>query len=226
MPKATDYQHYCVIARSLEILGDRWSLLIVRDLLRGPQRFSDLQRYMGNITPKWLTHRLRDLEAAGIVERDSAPGRREVWYRLTPKGRDLGPVIRSLVVWGIEHASRPPREGEPVFPEHVMSSAAVYMNEKGARPRMPVAWRFRFEDRVLLLTSDGERWKLKPDDPAVEATLEISVPARLWIAYLTGGDGELAALPMTLAGSSEQQAEFRRIFRPRRSAAPASTASA
>src|SRR5581483_10166021 len=104
MAKTREYQHYCPVARSLEVIGEKWSLLIVRDLLRGPQRFTDLLRYLGGITPKWLTQRLRDLEAAGIVERDHAEGRREVWYRLTAAGEELRPVIESLAIWGIEHA--------------------------------------------------------------------------------------------------------------------------
>ena len=212
MPKATDYQHFCVVARSLELIGEKWSLLIVRDLLRGPQRFSDLQRYMGNITPKWLTQRLRDLEAAGIVERDSEPGRREVWYRLTAKGHDLAPVIRSLVVWGIDHASRPPLPGEAVFPEQAMSALAVYMNEKGTRARLPVAWRFHFEDRVLLLMSRGGRWRLTDDDPAIGSTLDVTVETRAWLEFLAGGERGFSSLPVTLEGARDQQAEFKRIF--------------
>ena len=82
-------QHYCPVAQTLERLGDRWSWLIVRDLMRGPQRFTDLQRYLAGITPKRLTVNLRALESEGIVEREREPGRREVWYRLTAKGQGL-----------------------------------------------------------------------------------------------------------------------------------------
>src|SRR6516165_9546129 len=92
-------QHFCPIALALEGLGDRWSFLIVRDLMRGPQRFSDLQRFLAGITPKRLTVNLRTLEAEGIIEREREEGRREVWYRLTEKGKDLGPVIEALKVW-------------------------------------------------------------------------------------------------------------------------------
>ena len=100
----TTYGHFCPVARALEKIGDKWSLLIVRDLLRKPQRFTDLKEYLTHITPKWLTLRLRELEEAGIVQRDRQPGRREVWYRLTPAGRDLAPVMESLAAWGIRHA--------------------------------------------------------------------------------------------------------------------------
>src|SRR3712207_3582759 len=115
--EATDvagYGEFCSVAQALELVGDRWSLLIVLDLLFGPQRFSDLQRSLGTITPKWLTARLRELEAAGVVERDEAPGRRDVWYRLTPRGEALRPVIEGLSAWGVDHALRPPAPGEQV----------------------------------------------------------------------------------------------------------------
>ena len=85
MGRTKTYEHFCAMARTLEVVGEKWTLLVVRDLMRGPQRFSDLLHYVGGITPKWLTARLRDLEAEGIIERDSEPGRREVWYRLTPR---------------------------------------------------------------------------------------------------------------------------------------------
>src|SRR5258708_39998038 len=85
-------QHYCPVAQTLERLGDRWSFLIVRDLMRGPQRFSALQRYLSGITPKRLTVQLRALEAEGIVERARAgreDDRREVWYRVPATGKGV-----------------------------------------------------------------------------------------------------------------------------------------
>ena len=95
-PAKRSYQHFCPAARALETIGERWSLLIVRDLLAGPRRFSDLRRSLAAITPKWLSARLRALEADGIVAREVA-GEREVWYRLTPKGQALEPVFDEYV---------------------------------------------------------------------------------------------------------------------------------
>ena len=65
------YQHFCPAARALELIGEKWSLLIVRDLLAGPRRFGDLRRSVMAITPKWLSARLRALEEDGIVEREA-----------------------------------------------------------------------------------------------------------------------------------------------------------
>src|ERR1700761_6280039 len=85
------YDHFCLTARALERVGDRWSLLVIRDLLSGPKRFTDLMDRLGGITPKTLTARLRELEDAGIVTADRAAGRREVWYGLTEGGGEPPP---------------------------------------------------------------------------------------------------------------------------------------
>ncbi len=102
------YDHFCAVARALEQVGDRWSLLVIRDLLTGAKRFTDLMHRLGGITPKTLSQRLHELDDAGIVTADRQPGRREVWYRLTPAGADLGPVIDGLSWWGLRHAWRWP----------------------------------------------------------------------------------------------------------------------
>jgi DNA-binding HxlR family transcriptional regulator len=217
MARTKDYQHFCPVARSLEVIGEKWSLLVVRDLLRGPQRFTDLMRYMGGITPKWLTQRLRDLEAAGIVERDEQPGRREVWYRLTQKGRDLAPVVESLVVWGLDHAMRPPRPQEAVFPESVLSVVTIALNRRRIRPATRVTWRFAFDDRPVLVAFDGERWRSLDDDDR-SADLEINGSARDWVAFASTPVDERRELPaeIELRGARARAEEFRRIFTRRR----------
>ena len=74
------YDHFCLVARALERVGDRWSLLVIRDLLTGAKRFTDLMDRLGGITPKTLSQRLRELQDAGIVAADREPGRR--WLRV------------------------------------------------------------------------------------------------------------------------------------------------
>ena len=133
-------QHFCPVAQTLERLGDRWSFLIVRDLMRGPQRFTDLQRFLAGITPKRLTVNLRALESEGIVEREREEGRREVWYRLTAKGQGLVPVIKALAVWGLEYSMRGPLPGETVYPEHMMGVVSFSFNRRGLRLPQPVTW--------------------------------------------------------------------------------------
>ena len=95
----------CPVSTSLEVFGDRWSLLIVRDLMvRGYRRFKQFQQAGEGIATNILAERLRRLEAAGIIiaEREANDGR-EIDYRLTEKGIDLAPVLLELLIWGAKH---------------------------------------------------------------------------------------------------------------------------
>lgn len=154
------YGHFCVLARALERIGDRWALLIVRDLARGRRRFTDLADRLGGITPKTLTQRLRDLEADGLVTAERVPGRREVWYRLTPAGEELRPVLDDLMAWGLRHARRPPLPGEPVHPEHLLWALQVQLERAGAAGA-PACWLVRvLDDGSYVLANAGGGWSL------------------------------------------------------------------
>jgi DNA-binding HxlR family transcriptional regulator len=94
----------CPVAGALDIVGDRWTLLVVRDLLRGKRRYGDLAASSEHIPTNILADRLRRLEQAGLVERrqyNERPPRYE--YRLTRTGKDLAPVVRSVAEWGLRH---------------------------------------------------------------------------------------------------------------------------
>jgi DNA-binding HxlR family transcriptional regulator len=94
----------CPVAGALDIVGDRWTLLVVRDLLRGKRRYGDLAASAEHIPTNILADRLRRLEQAGLVERrqyNERPPRYE--YRLTRDGKDLAPVVRSVAAWGLQH---------------------------------------------------------------------------------------------------------------------------
>ena len=197
MARTRVYQHYCPIARSLEVIGEKWSLLIVRDLLDGPQRFSDLLRSLGGITPKWLTLRLRDLEEAGIVERDSEAGRREVWYRLSPKGAELAPVVESLGTWGIHHAMRPPLPGEPLNPGRVTGAVVMYLNQRSVRPARPITWCVRFADGRAYTVRFADRWSIQRGESPADVTVDTS--PEQWVAYLMAAPEDRVNLVGSLA---------------------------
>jgi DNA-binding HxlR family transcriptional regulator len=97
------YDEYCSIARSLDVVGDRWTLLIVRELtLRGPSRYTDLRAGLPGIATNLLADRLRELEQAGVVEREEAPPPvATTLFRLTPRGERLRPVLEALARWGM-----------------------------------------------------------------------------------------------------------------------------
>jgi DNA-binding HxlR family transcriptional regulator len=104
------------VARTLELVGERWTLLIVRELLTGPQRFTDLHTALAGIPRNLLADRLRDLEAHDIVtRRELPPPAARTVYDLTDSGRGLLPVIGALAQWGLAHLP-PPGPGEPVSP--------------------------------------------------------------------------------------------------------------
>lgn len=158
------YEHFCMLARALEQVGDRWTLLVVRDLLGAPRRFTDLMGLLGGITPKTLTQRLRELQDAGLVVADRRPGRREVWYRLTPAGCDLAPVVESLFLWGLRHAGRPPLPGEAVHAEHLLAALRITLDQ-APPPRRPLIWRIEVaDDRIYTLRSDADGWTLAHGD--------------------------------------------------------------
>jgi DNA-binding HxlR family transcriptional regulator len=91
----------CPVSKAVRVLDGRWTILVVRDLLGGTRRFTDLRRSLGDVSPKTLTDRLRQLEDAGLVHREiyaEVPPRVE--YSLTDEGRALEPVLASLAAWG------------------------------------------------------------------------------------------------------------------------------
>jgi DNA-binding HxlR family transcriptional regulator len=96
------YRQYCGVAKALDVIGDRWTLLIVRELLtRGPSRYTDLQNGLPGIATNLLADRLRDLEQAGIVRTEAArPPIATTLFRLTPRGLELEPVLHAIGRWG------------------------------------------------------------------------------------------------------------------------------
>ena len=108
-PNSAPYDMRCPIARTLEIVGERWTILILRDLVTGgPRKFHDFERSLAGISPNTLSARLKRLEEAGIVERrfyEQHPPRAE--YVLTEKGKELRQVLKPLFDWGQRHTRYP-----------------------------------------------------------------------------------------------------------------------
>lgn len=216
MARTRTYNHFCPVARPLEVICEKWSLLIVRDLLRGPQRFTDLLRGLNNITPKWLTLRLRELEAAGIVERDQEPGRKEVRYRLTEKGAQLGPVIAALNVWGVDHAMRPPEPGEGILLARSLQAIASYFNSRGLKAEAPLEWEIRTPDNPpARIRFDGETWRLRGEDPSPAPALVVESDAQAWAEFLAARGEDRAGVfaRMRVVGGDAAVAFFRQAFR-------------
>ena len=106
------YRQYCPVARASEILADRWTPLIVRELILGSHRFNDIERGLPGISRSLLASRLRHLEDAGVVERLPRPQSAVTEYHLTEAGRELRPVVEALGAWGLHWAFGDPRPDE------------------------------------------------------------------------------------------------------------------
>jgi DNA-binding HxlR family transcriptional regulator len=186
MRNVRTYDHFCLVARTLERVGDRWSLLVIRDLLTGAKRFTDLADRLGGITPKTLSQRLRDLEEAGIVTADREPGRREVWYRLTPAGAELEPVIDGLSWWGLRHAWRRPDPGEPLHAEHLLRSA-IRAIDRASGDHQPARWHLRIDGADYLAESDGQHWSLRTQAGSAPADVTVTATTQALTALIFAG---------------------------------------
>ena len=110
------YDEYCPVAHALGLVGERWALLVVLELMRGPKRYTDLAENLRGIGTNILASRLRDLEAGGVVaKRTLPPPAASKVYELTDYGRELRPVIRELALWGARTLGPPTHEDE-LFP--------------------------------------------------------------------------------------------------------------
>jgi DNA-binding HxlR family transcriptional regulator len=116
----TRYNQFCALARAAEIVGERWTLLIIRELLLSPMRFGDLRERLDDISPALLTDRLNALVEAGVVQRAAlpAPFNAQV-YELTETGHAVQPAIRELIRWGGRFLF-PMRKGETFEPDWVL----------------------------------------------------------------------------------------------------------
>jgi DNA-binding HxlR family transcriptional regulator len=203
------YPQFCPLARATEVLGNRWSLLVLRELALGAQRFGDLKRRLAGISTSVLAERLASLEAAGVIETGvlPPPAGSHV-YRLTPHGESLRPVLLALTRWGLRWLA-PPEAGDHYEPDWLRLALPAF-----AAPSPSSARRFE-------LATGGERVRFAggprgfhflSDDAPVDLTLEGAPPDLLGV--LTGQLGPRAARArgVRFAGDGSALAELRRLF--------------
>jgi DNA-binding HxlR family transcriptional regulator len=156
------YDDYCPVAHALGLVGERWALLVVLELMRGPKRYTDLAENLRGIGTNILASRLRDLEAAGVVtKRTLAPPAASKVYELTDYGRELRPVIRELALWGARSLG-PPTAGDELFPGWLANALDTVL----APLAPPGRFEFRVGDEVASLV-DGEVLDGPVEDPDV-----------------------------------------------------------
>jgi DNA-binding HxlR family transcriptional regulator len=156
------YDQYCPIAHALDLVGDRWALLVIRELMHGEKRYTDLAANLSGIGTNVLAARLKELEAAGIVARRTLPPpAASRVYELTEYGQELRPAMRELALWGARSLG-PPTEEDELFPGWLENALDVVL-----APRAPSGrFEFRVGEEIASLV-DGEARNGSIADPDV-----------------------------------------------------------
>jgi DNA-binding HxlR family transcriptional regulator len=183
----TGYGQFCSFARTLELLGERWTLLIVRELLSGSTRFNDVRRGIPRISRTMLSARLRELADSGVITRGAGPN--GPTYELTEAGRELGGVVRELGTWGQRWLPRTlPRE-------QIDADALLWDMRRRVRteelPTNPVVARIEFTDRrgpagVRFLLLRRSEVSVCSTNPGFPEELRISASLRTLTAWWRG----------------------------------------
>jgi DNA-binding HxlR family transcriptional regulator len=162
---ARDYGQYCGITQALEIVGERWALLIVRDLLVGPRRYGELAAGLPRIPSNILAARLKELQEAGVIRR--APRSRVVVYELTPYGRELEPVVLALGAWGFK-AMGDPRDEQIITPDSMTMTLRTAFRPEAAVDLPATTYAARFSAAGLLIRVDGPTLDVSRGDGPVD----------------------------------------------------------
>jgi len=182
----TQYGQFCPVAKAMELLDERWTMLIVRELIMGSRTFGDLQRGVPKMSPTLLSTRLRRLARAGVVDRHEQ-GKR-VYYALTPAGLELQPVVESIGQWGIRWM---PELGEEDFDPHLLMWDVQRNVAVESLPPGRTVLQFTFHDlpqgqRDWWLVCTQDEVDLCDFDPGHPITGRIDTPLKLFVRVWRG----------------------------------------
>jgi DNA-binding HxlR family transcriptional regulator len=209
------YAQYCPVAKATEILGDRWTLLLVREMLGGASGFNELQRGLPGISRSVLTDRMRALERAGVIERRTGPKGRTLEYRLTPTGRDLQPVVHAIGEWGATWSLTEPRP-EELDPYLLIVWMARHVDRQRLPPdRTVIQFDFRSPRQRYWMVLQPSEVSVCLQHPGFEVDLEVVIDtSTLYRVYL--GRVELGAAmrggQLTMSGPRTLQRGFGQWF--------------
>ncbi|RZQ61142.1 winged helix-turn-helix transcriptional regulator [Amycolatopsis suaedae] len=211
---ARTYGQFCGLARAMEIIGERWSLLVIRDLVLGPKRFTDLQRGLPKIARSILSARLNELEEAGVVRRRVLPDLdAAVVYELTEYGSELDRILLQLGLWGARSL------GEPAADDVFTPDAAILSLYTTFRPEAALGTALTVEIRhsaELIVHARIDNGAIKADrGPCADADLVIKPRGMAMLLLLNGGLSAAEALAgghVGIEGPAQHLETFTRLF--------------
>jgi len=196
------YADPCGIARALDVVGERWALLVVRELLFGPKRFTDLRAALG-ASPNVLSQRLGELEAAGVVQQRKSGG---ALYELSDWGRELHPILLQLNRWGARSAHRPIGE---LSVDAMMAALEATFVPDGAQG-LRACYELRLgQERFCVEIADGTIAITRGSPRRPDAVIETDSGT---LRALVFGDRKLAGAPVELGGDARLARTFFRLF--------------
>jgi DNA-binding HxlR family transcriptional regulator len=203
------YGQICGLAHALELVGERWALLVVRDLILGPKRFTDLRRGLPRIPTNVLSARLKELERGGVVRRSLSPlPGGPVVYELTDYGRELEDVVVRLGLWGARMMGEP-RPGDMLNGDSLrLALGAMFKPDRAAGP--PVRYVLRVDDVVVNLSVGIGELEIGAGELA-DPDLELETDAAGLHALLSGRQSPAAAVEsgsIRIAGDQESLERF------------------
>ena len=210
------YAQACGVARALDLVGERWTLLVIRELILGPKRFTDLAEGLPGISSSLLGARLREMERVGVVARRRLPPpAASMVYELTPSGKALEEPLRALARWGARFGrERAPSDiSRPEW--HLLALRAMFRPE--AARDLEATYEFRFEDG--LVTARIEHGKLRLDwGPAEDPSLTISTDHATFFGVASGRsntDEAIESGALTIDGDATASRQLFEIFNAR-----------
>ncbi len=207
------YQQYCGLARALDVAGDRWTLLIVRELTPGPRRFTDLVDGLPGISRKLLTERLRALEREGILARQELPPpAARLIYELTDDGRDLAKAMVPLIAWGAKRLGE--REPTESFRARWAAVAMSGLADREAAKGVSETYQFLVDGAAFHFTVDDGAIQLhdgRARDPAIILTTDAETWADIASGKITASSAA-ATGALTIAGNRQAAKRLAKIF--------------
>lgn len=213
MTTKRSYGEACRFAYALDVVGERWALLVVRELLLGPKRFTDLRAGLPHASSNILSERLRDLEHGGVIQRRKLPPpAASTVYELTEWGRELEPVVTKLGAWGAR--SPIPPDSQEIGPDSIVLALRSLFDAEGAGD-LSATYELRIGEgrfRVEIAAGELELGRGAAEDPAAKIALADAPTLAAILAGRLPLDEALAAGAAQIEGSKQAAKRFLRLF--------------